>query len=212
MRAIIFDFDGTIGDSFKVFVEVAYDITGRDQLVQPEQIERLRKLRLLDVVQEMKIPRWRWPFLLYQGRRKLAKRLHEIQVFPGMDGVLSKLKKDRYELFIMSSNSTRTIEKFLVEHGLGDYFGKVYGGVGLLGKAKALHRIMRENKLAATDAIYVGDEPRDIDAAKRVGMASVAVGWGFNVPELLSEHAPMVVVRKPEQLLNVLEEWGSLLS
>jgi phosphoglycolate phosphatase-like HAD superfamily hydrolase len=212
MRAIIFDFDGTIGDSFKVAVEIGHAITHRSQLVLPEEVVRLRKLRMLDVARELKLPKWQWPFLLVRGRRQMSKRLREVQPFPGIDGVLRELRRDGYDLYIMSSNSQRNIQRFMTAHGMITYISKIYSGVSLLGKARALRGILKETKLSPKDVIYVGDEVRDVEAANRVGMPCVAVAWGYNAPELLTEQAPMVVVRTIEQLQHVLEEWGSELS
>jgi phosphoglycolate phosphatase-like HAD superfamily hydrolase len=209
MRAIIFDFDGTIADSFKLTVEIVHKITHRSQLVMPEEVTRLRKLRLPEVAQELKIPKWQWPFILMRGRRQMAKRLVEVQPFPGINDTFKVLVQDNYQLYIMSRNRKSTIQRFLVEHGLSSYFKEVYGGVSLLRKANALEKIMKVNQLDKDDVIYVGDEPHDIQASKKVGIPCVAVGWGFSAPVLLAEYAPMVVVRTAEQLEHVLEEWGS---
>lgn len=212
MKAIIFDFDGTIGDSFKVMLEIAHKITHLDQLVMPEEIVRFRKLKMIDVANELKVPKWQWPFLLIRGRRQMKLRMQEVLPFPGISDALLTLKKDRYQLFIMSSNSKSNIEHFCAEHGLLGCFDQIYGGISMLGKTAALRRILKQNHLQAKEVIYVGDEPRDIDAATHVGMPCVGVSWGYNDPSLLAEHSPMVVVSTPKQLLNVLEEWGSEIS
>lgn len=208
MKAVIFDFDGTLADSFKVAVEVTQTLTHRAEPVSDDEINRLRQMRLINVAKELGLPRWRWPLLMFRGRRLMARRLNEIQPFEGIEDVLAALSADHYSLFIMSSNSKRNVEVFLATHGLSAYFTQIYGGVGLFGKARALRIILRRNHLAPNDVIYVGDEPRDIEACKRVDVPCVAVAWGYNAPELLAEHAPMVVVRTSLQLRRVLEEWG----
>lgn len=208
MRAIIFDFDGTLGDSLAVVIEIAHTITNRPQLVLPEEVERMRTLRLLDVAKELRIPKWRWPYLLFRGRALMSARLAEVLPFPGIEEVIRALHEDGYQLYIMSSNSAKTIERFLLEHGMSSYFTKVYGGVGLLSKANSMRRILKKNNLVPDETIYVGDEPRDIDASKLIGIPCVAVAWGYNTADLLAEHAPMVVVRTTAQLQKVLEQWG----
>ncbi|MEO8104775.1 MAG: HAD-IA family hydrolase [Candidatus Saccharibacteria bacterium] len=211
MKAIIFDFDGTLADSFKLVVEITQGLTHRKEPISDQEIARLRQMRLLNVAKELGLSRWRWPLLIIRGRRLMARRIGEVQPFEGIEDVLRTLSNDHYRLFVMSSNSTRNVQVFLVQHGLSNFFTNIYGGVGLLGKSRALRRILRHNQLQPKDVIYVGDEPRDIEACKRVDVPCVAVAWGFNTPELLAEHAPMVVVRTSSQLRKVLEEWGSSL-
>ena len=58
---------------------------------------------------------------------------------------------------------------------------------------------------AADEAVYVGDSPFDIRAAKAAGVHAVAVGWGgLHSVETLAREAPDALVERAEDLLGVL--------
>ena len=137
----------------------------------------------------------------------MAKQLKEIPMFSGMDEVLEGLHKKGIRLLIISSNSSSNISKFLSMHGSKKYFKKIYGGVGLLGKSSALRKVLKSNKLSPEDVIYVGDEVRDIEAARDVDLDVVAVSWGFNDVSLLALEKPTAIARTRPELLKVLETW-----
>ena len=208
MKTVIFDFDGTLVDSFKVAIEVAHELTHRSILVQPEEIVRLRQLRLLDVAKELKLPSWQWPFLLYRGRRMMTKRLGEMLPFADMPAVVKDLHESGYKLLVMSSNSQVNVQKVLDARSLSQYFSYIKGGIGLLGKPKGLRQLMAQENLDLEDCIYIGDEPRDVEGARKVGMPCISVTWGFNAPELLRDHHPLAVVATPQELRKELKKWG----
>ncbi len=57
------------------------------------------------------------------------------------------------------------------------------------------------------EVIYVGDETRDIEAAKKINSKVIAVSWGFNTKEALARHNPDFLIHQPSELLDVM---GSL--
>lgn len=205
MATVIFDFDGTIADSFAVVVAIVHELTRRTKLVTPEEIVRLRRMNLLEVARAEHIPKWRAPFLLVRGRRLVSRRLDEVKVFGGMAETIKQIHGNAEQLFILSSNSTSNVRKFLQAHNLSQYFSKIYGGAVLFGKARVLRKIVRANRLRPGDCIYIGDEPRDIEASKRVGVRCIAVSWGFNAKSLLEEHHPGAIADTPEELLSLLQ-------
>jgi HAD superfamily hydrolase (TIGR01549 family) len=209
MRSIIFDFDGTIGDSLKVIIEITNSLTKRNIQPTTEELERIRGMTIVQVAAELGIRRQQWPFLLFRGRRMMNKHIGEIKPFSEIDDVLKTLNSYGYKLYIMSSNSKNNIDTFLVEHGLSSYFESVHGGVGLFNKARALNKLILLNKLDRNESVYVGDEVRDIVAAAHAGIPCIAVSWGFNKPEVLAEHAPMVIVRTRPQLIKAIDSWAA---
>lgn len=213
MRAVILDFDGTIADSFSTVINIAYKLTKSPQLADIKQVELMRtnSIGLKEAIESFNIPKWKWPWLLYRGKKLMAKNIHQIKLFDGMDEVLRSLKAQNYDMYIISSNSTTNVERFMLEKGLLPYFDKVYGGAALFDKAKLIKKVLKEENLDPAAAVYVGDEVRDILAAKRVGMPCIAVSWGYNNADLLARNSPMVVARSPKQLLRIISEWGNTL-
>ena len=203
--SIIFDFDGTIADSFDTTVRVFYKLTGHGQRLSDKELARLRGLTMLQAVEELRIHPLKIPFLMMRGRLQMARRIKHIAVQPGVASVIRQLRADGHQLFIVSSNSQRNIQTFLRQHHLASDFGAVYGGVGLFNKAKALQKVLRHNQLAPDDAYYVSDEVRDVTAAQSVGIPVIAVTWGYNNAEILRQHQPTHLVEKPEQLLRLLQ-------
>ncbi len=188
---------------------MAHELTHRSILVVPEEIVRLRKLRLLDVAKELKLPRWQWPILLFRGRRMMTKRLDEVLPFASMPAVVKNLHETGYELLVMSSNSQVNVSRVLNARNLSQYFTSIKGDIGLFGKAKGLRELMQQKKLDPANCIYIGDEPRDIEGSRRVGLPCIAVTWGFNAPELLMDHKPLAVVDTPEELRQEIAKWGN---
>jgi len=67
--------------------------------------------------------------------------------------------------------------------------------------------VVREHKLDKNNVIYVGDETRDIRSARKSQIPIVAVTWGFNATEILSQHQPDYLVDHPSELLGAIALW-----
>ena len=205
MSNIIFDFDGTLADTFEVVVNIFHNLTKHHHKLPADEIERLRGMPLMRVAEELRIPPWRIPLLLAQGRRQMTKRMPEIHTFPGMQKATRELHQAGHRLYIMSSNSVQNIELFLTRHEMNTYFVKVYGNVGLFDKARALHRIMRRSGIKRSETTYIGDEVRDIEAAQKAEIGMIAVAWGYNNELILAGHAPDAIAATPEQIIEIVD-------
>jgi phosphoglycolate phosphatase len=64
--------------------------------------------------------------------------------------------------------------------------------------------ILEQLGLEASQAIYVGDTPGDIETALNAGVKAVGVEWGFRSREELLRAGADVVLKNPVELLNLL--------
>ncbi|MDB5164789.1 MAG: haloacid dehalogenase superfamily enzyme subfamily [Candidatus Saccharibacteria bacterium] len=206
MAAIIFDFDGTIADSFETVIHIFHELTGRGEPLTPKEVERLRGMSLLRAAEELHVRPWKMPFLLMRGRRRMRKQIGQLHTFPDMPNVIKKLHHEGHQLFIMSSNSESNIKLFLKQHHLSKEFIQIYGNVGLLGKARKLRKVIKQNQLDQATTWYVGDEVRDIVGSQQAGLRIAAVGWGYNTVDILRQHNPTRLLATPDELLLLLEE------
>ena len=83
-------------------------------------------------------------------------------------------------------------------------FQFIHSEANYFGKTRLLKKIINQYKLDKSRVFYIGDETRDIEAAKQSGLHSIAVTWGFNSEKILSQHEPDFIARKPEDLLTIL--------
>ena len=73
-------------------------------------------------------------------------------------------------------------------------------GAAIFGKAAKFRRVVRRAGVEPAQAVGVGDEARDIEAARAAGIASAAVTWGYATPDLLASRSPTHVVTSVGEL------------
>lgn len=78
----------------------------------------------------------------------------------------------------------------------------------MFGKGRVLGHVIQKQKLHQQKVVYVGDEVRDIEAAREAGIPIVAVSWGFNSVHRLQQSQPDYVVTDPKQLLEKIHLCG----
>src|SRR5688572_16722304 len=179
MANVIFDFDGTLADTLHIAIDLFRKFAPKDHPTDDAEIERLRGMSASEVIKNLGIPWWRLPYFVYQGRKAVKEQMGNVQAIDGIEPVVHRLHQQKHKLFILSSNSTENIEQFLNHNKLGHYFDGFWGGQGLFTKSGALKKVVRKNNLVLEDCVYIGDEVRDIEAARHAGMKCISVSWGY---------------------------------
>ena len=205
VKEIIFDFDGTISDSFEVimsiFAKYKSDL-GFDKF-DKEEIKIYKTKGAEELLKKSKVSMLKITKVINEMRKEANETMLKAKPFVGMVPLLNKLKSKGLNLGIMSTNGDKTINRFLENNNI-TVFDYVVGKGGLLGKDKVIKAILKKRNLKATEVLYVGDEVRDIQACKKIGIKIIAVTWGFNDEKILKEANPDFLIKKPEDILKIL--------
>lgn len=208
-KAIFFDFDGTLANSVDIGVEVYNNIikSSKGPVLDKDNIEELKMLSLPQICRYLKIPKFLIVSKLMKMKKEIAKRAPEMNPFFEILELLETYK-DKFRYQILSSNSKEGINSFLNYYGF-DFFEKVVSVKGFSGKDKKLKKMVKEAGLLREEIWYVGDEQRDIIAANRAGIDSLAVCWGFDSEVLLQEVNPKRTVANKKEFEKFLIEQSS---
>ncbi|EGV33722.1 Haloacid dehalogenase domain protein hydrolase [Thiorhodococcus drewsii AZ1] len=208
---ICFDFDGTLVYSFDAAFNALQSVGpafGCGDLTR-EQLQDMRGMHVRDVIRILGVPLYRVPQLARRMRAAMRAELMETPPVEGVPELLLELDRRGYRLGLLSSNAESSLRDYVARYGLNQ-FDVVIGGTGLFSKARALRGLIRREGIRAADLIYVGDELRDLDAARDVGAGFAAVSWGYTAPEGLASAGPDCLLERPGDLLeHLVRIWPS---
>ena len=203
-RVVIFDFDGTLADSFPSFLVVLNKLAAEYHFkaVSREEIDTLRDKNSREVLRALEIPIYKLPIILARAKQELTSRIPGIEMTPGTREVLLELHKEEVQLGLLTSNSLENVTSFLANNAL-DLFAFTSTSSGLWGKARRLRKILAERGLAAGQVLYVGDETRDIEISRKIGVDVAAVTWGYNNKKALEQFSPDYLITTPQELVSI---------
>ena len=205
-KVIVFDFDGTIADTYQAIVDITNDLSSEFgyQPIDEDELLLLKNLSSKEIVRRTEISLFKIPFLVKRVQKELGCQIAELSPIKGIESVLLELKQRNYILGIVTSNVKENVVIFLQKNNLEYIFDFIYSGTNIFGKHRIINQLVKKYNLNKTDVIYVGDETRDIRSARKSGIGIIAVGWGFNSQEILAEHKPDFLAIKPKELLQAI--------
>ena len=204
-KAVAFDCDGVIVDSFQLADDILADIC-RDRGISYQSPSTLRAAfevpdpwSYLDEVLDIQAADVMKP--LDDGYRR-------VPVFPAVAEAIRSLRQmdSPPRLIILTANRSSTVRQRLAEEQLDQHFDHIWGSdtPGLpTGKAARLRHFTTQYELSPHECCFVGDTRSDIDAGNTAGVFTIGVCWGGFHPEAALSAAKRVV-RSPEEFCDCL--------
>lgn len=202
----IFDFDGTLIDSFQRLLEKFIMLSDEFHFrkIEKDEINFLRNLSSKEIIKFLQIPLYQLPQIILRVRKSMSEDIHTLSSFPELPKVLIAMHQSNATLGILTTNSKANVNNWLKLNKLDALFSYVYSEPSFLGKKHALKKIIHKHHSGSLNTYYIGDETRDIEAAKYCNIYSVAVTWGFNSEEALIRSEPHFVAHQPADLLSLI--------
>ena len=200
---VIFDFDGTLADSFPFFVKAQHALALKHgfKAIADDRVEALRRLGTHELLRELGFPTWKVPIVAADFIR-MMRGAPPVPLFPGVAEAVRHLRERGARLAILTSNSVENVRRVL-DTELMEAIELIDGGAHVLGKHRRIARMLKQAKADASQAIYVGDQVSDGEAARRVGVAFGAVGWGYS-------HADTLRAMGAEEFFETVPDLGRL--
>jgi phosphoglycolate phosphatase len=202
-KLVMFDFDGTLADSFPWFAQVVNDMadTYAFKRIEAHEVETLRGLNARQIIKHVGVPWWKLPRIGRHMQRLTAENIDRIALFAGVDRMLEQLSAAGVTLALVTSNSYNNARRVLGPENAAriSYYEC---GASMFGKHGRFRRVLRQSRTLPHDALCIGDELRDLEAARKAGIPFGAVGWGFTQIAALQAQRPAELFMRVEEIVD----------
>lgn len=194
-KAIIFDFDGVIGDTydmnFQISKEMYPHITKQnfDDLFLGNVYYNKERIFLTE----------KDTSLFFEKQKQLFTEKNFFEIMP----ILEKLNQ-QYKLFIISSTFDDNIKHFLKIGKIDNYFQKILGAITHRSKIEKFKMLFNEFNIVSNECVFITDTVGDILESKEVDVDTVAIAWGYHSKEILINYNPKAIADSPAQLLDII--------
>ncbi|WP_459616049.1 HAD hydrolase-like protein [Bordetella sp. 2513F-2] len=200
-RVVAFDFDGTLADTLPWFESILDDVAERYRFRKPgpEERARLRHRSAQDVLAALQVPLWKLPAIMNHVRTRMRDISPDVRLFDGIAQAVAQLRQAGLVLAVVSSNSIENVRRVLGPD-VGALFDDYECGTDMFGKAAKLQRLVARHGIEPQALMLVGDELRDIEAARKAGVHVGSVAWGYNDVQALRTGGPDAVFMTVQDL------------
>ena len=211
LSAALFDFDGTLVDTTEMIYQsmrhATTSVLGRDDFTREQLLANVgqplpRQMQLMDAEKAE---------LLLNAYRAHHEENHDalIAEFPGIAEALQRLRAAGVKVAVVTSKRRSSVEMALKALPSLDLVVDRFVTLEDTAEHKPhpeplLKGLELVGNVPKDQAVYVGDSPFDVQAAKAAGLRSVAVSWGAFSEDTLRQADPDYLVPDIDAVVDVL--------
>lgn len=141
--------------------------------------------------------------------------MFDLTLYEGMPEAVAAIRKASQRMFVCTAKPEPYALPIVERFGYAPFFERVYGAAldgSLDDKADIIAKIIAEQGIDPARTVMIGDRMHDIHAARRHGMASIGVAWGYGGEEELTAAGATAICHRPEDLPAVVAEQARALA
>ena len=212
-KYVLFDLDGTLTDPalgitngiIHMLEKTGREVPPREKLyyfIGPPLIPSFKSVFGMTDVEAQKA-------LLYYREYFSVTGLYENEPYEGIADALGRLKSDGFKLALATSKPEEFAEKILVRFGLREYFD-IVGGATMdekrSTKADVIGYVLGMLGADPADAVMVGDRMHDVEGAKKFGIPTVGVLWGYGSREEFENCGAEWIAGTMDEMVSIIEK------
>ncbi|UZE93931.1 MAG: HAD-IA family hydrolase [Candidatus Pacearchaeota archaeon] len=176
-KLIIFDLDGTLVDSKKLYIETIHGSLLKNYLIFPKshiakslgpKVEfTLKNIAKFDpkIVDKLKKEINEW----------IVKETKKLKLCPYVKQTLKRLKKEKVKIVLLTNSARKYTTLFLKRNKLDKFFNRIFCAENFKTKKEAIRYIAKKYKVKKKEIIYVADKKSDVKTARKVGCKIIIV-------------------------------------
>ncbi len=212
LKAIIFDYDGVLVDSFPNVHKVYKVICKKLGKKCPAKIEDFKRVygdtsaecyNQLEFSQEDKV---KASTIFKEEILTLTPNL-----FPEIKKVLANLHKN-FMLFVVSSSYKQEVEqklnRFKIRHFFKDVLARIECSTRFE-KTESIKKISQNYNLTPEDILLIGDRNIDFIEGSKAGIKNILLvdyGWGYNLTKI-PEYKQRFIINSPKEIIQVVKKF-----
>ncbi|MBI4148756.1 HAD hydrolase-like protein [Candidatus Woesearchaeota archaeon] len=198
---VIFDFDGVLFDAFDNVWRTLQPIFRRHnfrRIRTPQEFRNLFDQNFYAATEKRGLDICHTPALKKEIANAMTREYHP-PLHHGMASIVRQLST-KYTLAVESSNFERAMKRMLRKHGMLRFFTAIAGADRQAYKGTRMRTLVHTLKPAQT--LFVTDTAGDVVDARKAGIPTIGVTWGYQSYHQLKKAKPLSIARTPQQLLK----------
>jgi phosphoglycolate phosphatase len=166
IKLLVFDFDGTIADSKKLYINSIYHSAKKyGYRLSKAFIEKNLGPKLDASLFNMKIKR-NAEKIAKEVNSFVTKKAKTLKLCPFVRETLAKIKGRNIKTVLMTNSTKKFINAFMKKHKIKKYFNKILGAEDFLVKEEAFRRLFKQYHVRPNEVVYIADKIKDVKIAK----------------------------------------------
>lgn len=211
--ALLFDLDGTLVDSIQLILDSArYAFVGFDGHAPSDDEWRAGIGRPLQSVLREYAPDEKEATRLLARYREYQLEHHDrlLHAYDGVVGMLRQFAEDGHPLAIVTSKADWLARRALELIGVDALFPTLIGCdscINFKPHPEPVERALGLLGVRASDAMFIGDSPHDVESGNAAGVFTVGVTWGASSPAEMNRSGADAVIHRVVDLPGIVAQF-----